>query len=151
MYVTLLDMLLVKNYVYKSPVHGCGLFADEDIPAGRPIWAFDPKCDWVISPERFFNLALETQKYVQHFGYLNPLINCFIVSRDGARFINHSDEPKVITMPTNWSSEGIDIAAVDIARGEELTMDYRRFDADFSRKLSSVGSGEYEGRSSIVF
>lgn len=62
-------------------------------------------------------------------------MNCFIVSTDGAKFINHSEEPNVITMTFPGYSEGIDIAAVDISPGEEMTMDYSRFDADFGRKL----------------
>jgi SET domain-containing protein len=128
-------MLLVKNKIDRSSIHGLGLFAQEDIPAGTQVWTFDVDCDEVISRNEFVNLPSSRRDYVQHFGYLNPIIGCFILSKDGARFINHSDEPNIITMPPIGSSEGVDVALVDIARGQELTMDYRRFDADFPRKL----------------
>jgi uncharacterized protein len=128
-------MLLVKNYVFMSRIHGWGLFAREDIPAGSRIWAFKAECDEVISLRRFADLPVLEKKRVQHFGYLNPATEAFIVSRDGARFINHSSEPNVITIPCIGSSEGVDIALIDIAHGQELTMDYSRFDADFRRKL----------------
>jgi hypothetical protein len=48
-------------------------------------------------------------------------------------------------------SEGIDVATVDIAHGEELTMDYRQFDADFRRKLSPDSSVEYESLIELHF
>lgn len=45
--------------------------------------------------------------------------------------INHTEKPTVIRI----SEDGPDIAARDIQVGEELTIDYRTFDADAERKL----------------
>ena len=55
---------------------------------------------------------------------------------DYARFFNHSDDPNVRN--TDDSSQNgwcVDRAARDITRGEELTCDYREFDADFDQKF----------------
>ena len=49
---------------------------------------------------------------------------------DDARFFNHSDEPN-----TGSISNDTDVALRDIQQGEELTCDYRTFDADWQLKL----------------
>jgi uncharacterized protein len=144
-------MLHVNAYIARSSIHGRGLFSGEDIPAGRTIWSFNAKCDLVVPHWQFSSLADRPRGLIQHFGYFNSSIKCFILSVDGANFINHSEEPNVITITLTGYTEGIDIAAFDIARGEELTMDYRQFDADFRRKLGLSGSEDCNWFSDIAY
>jgi hypothetical protein len=35
-------VLLVKTRIGASPIHGFGLFTDELIPSGTPVWRFTP-------------------------------------------------------------------------------------------------------------
>ena len=53
------------------------------------------------------------------------------------RFFNHSDDPNCIGAKSSDDSEGVNIAAKDIWEGEELTCDYREFDADFDHKMNT--------------
>ncbi|PKM07970.1 MAG: hypothetical protein CVV14_06225 [Gammaproteobacteria bacterium HGW-Gammaproteobacteria-4] len=46
-----------------------------------------------------------------------------VVNLDNARYMNHSDTPNLIEV------DGCNYTARDIAEGEELTCDYRVFDA----------------------
>jgi hypothetical protein len=54
----------------------------------------------------------------------------YVLCSDNAKFMNHSDEPNV-------DSGGVteDVALRDIQPGEELTCDYRLFDAGSTGKL----------------
>ena len=49
-----------------------------------------------------------------------------------ARYFNHSEEPNTVDLD---GPEGPTVAARDIQPGEELTCDYRLFDADVLVKL----------------
>jgi SET domain-containing protein len=128
-------MLRVNGYVSKSSIHGRGLFAAEYIPAGSVIWSFNPKCDLLVPHQQLSWAPDERRWAIQHFGYFSLSINCFVLSTDGAQFINHSENPNVLTKEVAGCLEGLDIAVADICEGDELTMNYRLFDADFPRKL----------------
>ena len=58
-----------------------------------------------------------------HYGYIDPRLHRFILCCDDARFINHHDTPN-LRVDFEADSHGVDIAARDIAAGEELTIDY---------------------------
>ena len=120
-------MLRVKTYLATSsiPGAGLGLFAAEDIPAGTVIWRFDEgwdllrrEADW---PDDVPKAFLKTYAYLAH-GTKKPL---YVICIDNARFINHSARPTGTGGPSP-----ITIAARDIRAGEEITEDYRTFDAE---------------------
>jgi hypothetical protein len=65
--------------------------------------------------------------FFSHYGYLDRNVQRIILCFDDARFVNHSDSPNVAT-DYALDAYGVDVALRDIARGEELTMDYANFE-----------------------
>jgi SET domain-containing protein len=53
-----------------------------------------------------------------------------VLCADNARFMNHADEPNTTRVHIDGAIEDDDIATRDIRVGEEMTCDYRLFDAD---------------------
>ena len=107
-------MLLVYTKVDRSPVHGVGLFAAQDIPKGTKVWEFNPLVDVTIAPEDLDKLSAPSRETIERLAYFCDERNAYIVSADGAHYMNHSDDPSVRD----------DVAVRDIAAGEELTEDY---------------------------
>jgi SET domain-containing protein len=52
--------------------------------------------------------------------------------------MNHADNPNTAGVHESGSIEGFDVAMRDIAAGEELTCDYRTFDAHVDLKLGTA-------------
>jgi SET domain-containing protein len=116
-------MLLVPVRLGPSPIHGLGVFAVEPIPAGTVVWRFTPGFDLDLDPAILDAQPPHFRAVMLHYGYLDPRLSRFVLCSDDARFINHSDTPN---LRTDLSAEphGVDVAARDIAAGEELTIDY---------------------------
>jgi SET domain-containing protein len=116
-------MLLVKTYLDKSAIHGLGVFAGEFIPKGTKVWRFVPGFDRVWSPREFAKLPKQARAYILHHGYRvdgEILLTC-----DHDHHMNHSSNSN-----TCWRSGHI-VARRDIAKGDEITNDYRLLDAAF--------------------
>lgn len=124
-------MLLVKTKIGPSNIHGIGLFADQFIPRGTPIWEFTPGFDIECSASDLDRLPEPARERFLHYCYLDPDTKKYVLCADDARFFNHSEMPTTI----NPDSDGPDIAARNIQPGEELTYDYRTGDMDYERKL----------------
>jgi SET domain-containing protein len=122
-------MILVKNHVRSSGIQGLGMFADEDIPKGTLFWEFQPGLDMVFTKEEFTALPAQAQATIRHYGYLDKGTEKWMLGFDNDRFMNHSENPNVTDLG------GQVIIARDIAAGEEITCDYRVFDADWEWKL----------------
>lgn len=91
-----------------------------------------PGFDLVISEGETQKLSEPAREQFLKYAYKiknGQYILCF----DDTRFLNHSDNPNLIS---NDPTEEIDIAARDIQKGEELTVNYKEFDADFDYKMS---------------
>lgn len=131
-------MLLVKTKIGPSPIAGIGIFADEFIPKGTRIWEFKEGFDLRFDAHFSDTLSEPARKQFLNYSYKNPKTGLYVLCADDARFFNHSDTPTVEDLyfddPTE-NSEGISIAARDINPGEEITSDYRNFDADSRRHL----------------
>lgn len=113
-------MLLVKTYLDKSRIHGLGVFAGEFIAKGTKIWRFVEPFDRVYSPREFDRLPKPAKDFIQHYGYrVNGEI---LLTIDHDRHINHSDEPNTLFR------NGYTVARQNIAKGVEITNDYREFD-----------------------
>lgn len=108
-------MLLVETTVAKSSIHGVGLFAARDIPRGTKVWEFNELVDLAIAPGDLDRLPEPARSVVQRLSYFSAEMNAWILSADGAQYMNHADDPNV----------GDDTALKDIAAGEELTENYR--------------------------
>jgi hypothetical protein len=130
-------MLLVKTYLDKSAIHGLGVFADEVIRKGTKVWRFVDGFDRVYSPTQFAKLPKPARDYIWNYGY--RVDGEILLTIDHDHHMNHSDNAN-----THWH-DGYIVASRTIRKGEEITNDYRQFDAGFcaaflKRKLRVVAS-----------
>lgn len=128
-------MLLVKTKIGPSSIHGIGLFADEFIKKGTVIWKFNPTFDLRFDASQLDSLSEAARKQFLNYAYFNPRMQKYVLCFDDCRFINHSEHPNCLEVPSGGPEEGLDIAAWDIQKGEELTCDYASFDASFKEKM----------------
>jgi hypothetical protein len=132
-------MLLVRTRVRPSAIHGLGLFAVEALPRGTPVWRFERGFDQEFTPEQFAAFPPVVQQHIRWFAYFRPEDGRAVLSGDHASFMNHSDTPNTGVWPDSpWPVTTV--ALRDIASGEELTCNYREFDADSGRKLGLAWS-----------
>jgi uncharacterized protein len=117
-------MLYVKARVGISDIHGLGLFATDFIPKDTVIWRFQVGFDIDISEQEFSRLSAPAQAQVRHYAYFSNVTRRYHLSSDDDRFTNHSNTPNIRFI------EGCSRAMRDIQAGEELTNDYRDFDAE---------------------
>ncbi|MEK7618928.1 MAG: SET domain-containing protein [Patescibacteria group bacterium] len=126
-------MLLVKTKIGQSAIHGSGLFADQFIQKGTPVWKFHSDFDQELSTDDLARMSESAREQTLQYAYISPATGKYVLCFDDARFLNHSDEPNL------WQDfsdpEGIDTAARDIFLGEELTCNYFDYDQDAKRKL----------------
>ncbi len=114
-------MLLVKTYVDKSPIHGLGTFAGETLPKGTKIWRFVEGFDQFYTPKQFRKLPKQAREFLKLYGY--RVDGEVLFPGDYDRHINHSDKPNT------YLHNGYVITSRKIAKGTEITNDYREFDA----------------------
>ncbi|HYE96390.1 MAG TPA: SET domain-containing protein [Rubricoccaceae bacterium] len=117
-------MFLIPTYLAPSPIHGTGVFTPVPIKAGTILWRLDPSTDWEIPPEDFARFPEPYQSRLRAYAYQN-FEGVYILCGDNARYMNHADDPNC-----DDSGQVITVARRDIAAGEELTCDYRLFDAE---------------------
>lgn len=120
-------MLLVPTRLAQSPIHGLGLFAAVPIQKGTEVWRFVRGLDQEFDADFVATLPEPTREFFSHFGYLDREVKRIILCFDNARFVNHAAPANLVTDYT-LDPYGLDVAAQDIAAGEELTMDYRTFE-----------------------
>ena len=118
-------MILVRNYVGASSIHGVGIFAAEPVPAGTEVWRYHPQFDIVVMRHHLDQLPASTQEFLKMYAYPSELVGGnLLLDGDNGRFMNHSATP-------NTSNEGwVSFATRDIAAGEEMTCDYGEFYAE---------------------
>ena len=116
-------MLLVPVRVGPSPIHGLGVFAVHAIARGTLVWRFTPGFDLDLDPAELERQPEHFRKVLLHYGYLDKRLQRYILCCDDARFINHADAPNLASDHAQ-DRYGVDVAARDIAAGEELTIDY---------------------------
>ena len=116
-------MLLVPVRIGPSTLHGLGVFAVVRIAQGTRVWQFTPGFDLDLDPALLDLQPPHFRDTMLHYGYVDPLLNRFILCCDDCRFMNHSDSPNLRT-DRSVDRYGIDVAARDIEPGEELTIDY---------------------------
>jgi len=137
-------MLMIRTKVRKSiiPGAGLGLFANQFIPKGTMTWRFGPGFDLIVPKDDLLRLSEPARQQFLNYCYFDKKTKHFILCSDDERFINHSEKPNII-QGGNDEIEGIEIAARDIHRGEELFCNYYDFDEDADRKLKKTGIYKY--------
>jgi uncharacterized protein len=122
-------MLQVKTYLDKSPIHGIGVFAAQEIQEGNLVWMFEPRIDKVLDINDLSeNLTLIERQFIETYAYFDKQLNKYVLSADNDRFTNHSNDPN--TFPLSTSEV---VACRDIHVGEEITINYFAID-NFAEK-----------------
>ena len=116
-------MLRIKTYLDKSPLHGIGIFAGEEVPAGTVVWQFNPLVDLEFSPEKWAAMRQELCPFsfqeVEKYSYKEK--NRIVVCLDNAQFMNHDETAYNVEN----AADGKDmLARRPIAAGEELVCNY---------------------------
>jgi len=124
-------MLLVKTYLGKSAIHGLGVFAGQFIRKGTKIWRFVEGFDRVYSPKQFAKLPKPAREFIRFHGY--RVDGEIILTVDHDCHMNHSDNPNT------YLHNGYAIACRNIAKGVEITNDYREFGAGFCAAFLKKG------------
>lgn len=123
-------MLKVRTFLGKSSIDGVGLFLAEPIKKGTITWEFIEGFDQAIDEDTLKSLSLDSRQYIEKYGYLSKKSGLYVICYDDSRFMNHSDSPTTEgAYPSTHHLEGVDIAARDLEIGEELTCDYKTFEA----------------------
>jgi SET domain-containing protein len=116
-------MLLVKCEARPSSIHGLGLFACEDIPAGTAVASWTEGSDYCLTVDQFKVLPVELKEFLWNFVWTWIDGNIYGTA-DAGRFTNRSDTPNM-----RWDDETRTPYAIDdIKAGTELTEDYDEFD-----------------------
>lgn len=116
-------MLLIKTYLDKSPIHGIGVFAAEAIRKDARIWRFVVGFDRYYSKKQVTKLPKAARDHIKLHGY--QWKNEILLSMDYDTFMNHSDDPNT------YFQNGYVLARRTIRKGDEITNDYRAFEAAF--------------------
>ena len=116
-------MLLVKTYLDKSKIHGIGVFAGQSIRKNAKIWRFVFGFDRYYSKKKIAKLPKQARDYLKLHGY--QWKNEILLSMDYDTFMNHSADANT------YYRNGYVLARRDIRKGEEITNDYRAFEAAF--------------------
>ena len=116
-------MLLVKTRLGKSRIHGLGVFAAQPIRKGQPVWRFVEGFDRCWTPAQFARLPKPARDYVAFHGY--SVDGEILLPADNDHHMNHSEDSN-----THWH-RGCIRARRSIARGEEITNNYRELDLAF--------------------
>ncbi len=85
-------MLTVRTYLDRSPVHGIGLFATEEIAAGALVWEFNPLIDLKFTPAQWRELraTLAPPSFANLVQYSYKEKGDIYLCLDNAQFMNHS-------------------------------------------------------------
>ena len=125
-------MFLVPTYVKSSPIHGRGVYTPAPIEAGTRLWQLEPESDWIIEREVMAQFPEPYRSRLLAFCYTDDA-DRYVLCGDNARFMNHSDDPNC-----DDTGQHFTIARRDIAAHEELTCDYRDFDAESASKKEAL-------------
>lgn len=127
-------MMLVKTRLQVSPVHGLGLFADEDIEEGTVLWVYHEGFDRMVDLAALDTLPEPAKAQLLHYGYVSMRTGQLVLCMDDGRYFNHADDPNTGDAE-HEHPEGATVAKRRILRGEELYCNYLEEDGDGRRKL----------------
>lgn len=122
-------MMLVPTYVDKSLIHGLGMFTTNAIKKGEVIWRFIPGFDQRFTAAEYAALPELARNYLDTYAWTSKKSGLLVMSMDNDKFVNHSDTPNTLSEYRDDEAEVITVALRDIEAGEELTDNYRSFEA----------------------
>jgi SET domain-containing protein len=137
-------MLMVRTRLHEFAPGDIGLVALEDIPEGAITWQFHPAFDKLLCQADINELPQPLRDETLLYAYLDPRLKNYVVCGDNAKFMRHSENPnnagryKVVRGLADF---GISVATRLIRAGDELTSDWREFDAEWEKKLKSRAMG----------
>lgn len=125
-------MTRVKIKVRESAIHGLGCFAEESVEVGQLVWKFDDQFDLVLTKEQIDTLPPCAKENLLHYAFVSKTTGDYILCSDDSRFTNHSPNPNVACfIPTGSTNNDLECFATrPILPGDEITNDYREFDAE---------------------
>jgi SET domain-containing protein len=121
-------MILIKNYVASSKIHGVGLFVAEPVKKGDLVWVYDERVDHKFDEKAYQSLPDAFKEYMKTYGYIEKADGCYYMAADNGKFINHSDSPNVYYSQCGMKG----YAATDMSVGDEIVIDYSEFDAEWN-------------------
>ena len=122
-------MIRVPSYVSASPISGLGVFADRAVAKDTLVWSFEPDFDKRFTVEEYEALRPDLKAYIETYSYLSVVDGLIYFPFDHDRYMNHSEAPNIRFDVT----DGRFYAARDIAKDEEMTCDYRQFNANWDK------------------
>jgi hypothetical protein len=101
------------------------------IPQGTPVWQFTSGFDALVQPLNLARLSQIARDQFLKYAYLSKKSAMYVLCFDDARFFNHDANPNASCAHSvsTVDDEDICLANRTIERGQELTCDYREFDA----------------------
>jgi hypothetical protein len=114
-------MLMFKAELGQSKIHGIGLFLLEPVTKGDIVWSFHTRIDRVFTEADRVSLAPLIADYIDTYACWHEKTGLWMLFGDNARFINHSDNPILLSQGIAFSDY---IAAEDLAIGTELNVNY---------------------------
>lgn len=100
-----------------GPGIGYGVFATAPIPRGTIVWILC-HLDMVFAPGEAAKLPPAYKKIIDHYAYIDGAGN-HVLCWDNGRYVNHSCDPAMLGVGTDF-----EVATRDIAPGEEITCEY---------------------------
>ena len=125
-------MLIIPTYIAQSSIHGLGVFTRVAVKAGQIVSRYMPPFDVSYPKELMAVVQPAEREYLLNYSYLSVFTDVYVLTGDNDRYMNHNDQPNVGMNPDGSTTN---VALRDIAADEELTCDYRSFDADWQKKL----------------
>ncbi|WP_444857682.1 SET domain-containing protein [Sphingosinicella sp.] len=115
-------MMMVDTELRASPIQGIGVFLTEPVRKGQLVWRFDSRMDRVYANAELESLPPATQDFIRTYSTWHEGMGLWVLCGDNGRHFNHSSEPNTLS---HGIAFGDDVAARDLAAGEELTSDYQ--------------------------
>lgn len=131
-------MLVVPCVLQSSNLGGIGLFTRYAITKGTIVWELNPLIDRIFTAKGVQGLDGDAWAFLCRYSYFSKYDDSVVLCMDNARFINHSDDPKIGPIPYNDFKYGAAKALKDIQAGAEITIDYR--------KICRLGTGDFDGK-----
>lgn len=100
-----------------DPEIGYGVFATAFIPRGTVIWVLC-RFDRILTPAEFQTLSAPYLPIVEKYAYINADRN-YVLCWDYGRYVNHSCEPSMRGVGSEF-----EMAMRDIAPGDHITCEY---------------------------